>query len=217
MASVKSLQGKNKSTLSCLVMVQHFFILKVSIELLNLPGSHWEIITMPTYSDDNSFLIWILPTDNSRNELTAIIRQLAKKYNTVPFIPHCTIARVVTDSLDDGITMLLGLKERLKPVDLNCRKIDYRKKIQKSLFLDIELTNELQELYQQIKNNFQFAKHDKFNPHISLMYSKSMSIKEKESLKNTITFKSNYSFDKIGLVSTPAIFGKWKIEYRQTM
>ena len=87
---------------------------------------------MPKNSYENSFLIWILPSNNSRIELTAIIRQLAKKYNTVPFIPHCTIARVVADSPDDGIALLMGLKERLKPVDLNCRKIDYRKKIQKS-------------------------------------------------------------------------------------
>lgn len=172
---------------------------------------------MSTYSDENVFLIWLLPSENSQVELIAQIRQLAIKYNAKPFIPHCTIARVKNHSLEDNIAMFEGMKEKLEPIVLKCRKIDYRKKIRKSFFLEVELTSELLALYQQIKNVFQFMIHDKFKPHISLIYSQYMSIREKESLKNTLTLHNNYLFDKIAVVSNPVIFGNWKIEYRQTM
>ncbi|MEE9190543.1 MAG: hypothetical protein V3U16_07215 [Candidatus Neomarinimicrobiota bacterium] len=172
---------------------------------------------MPTYSDENIFLIWLLPSENSRVDLTSLIRQLAKIYITKPFIPHCTIARITGDSLEDKIALLVDLKEKLKPVDLKYRKIDYRKEIRKSFFLEVELTSDLLVLYQEIKNVFQFMEHDKFKPHISLIYSQHMSIREKESLKKTLTLHDNYSFDQIALVSSSANFGNWKIEYRQTM
>ena len=152
------------------------------------------------------YSLWILPEKKILNKLQKIITLNSKKYNLPDFIPHITINNYSDKSILDDLSFKKDKKFKVYVCDLKKKNKFYH-----SIFLEIMLKKKLINFH---KNTKKKTFKNKFDPHLSLIYSNNKIIKEKifNEIKKNNNFK-NFSFfcDKVAFIKFNEITNQWKI------
>jgi len=160
-----------------------------------------------------SYSIWLIPNEKKYNILNDLINNIAKKYNSIQFIPHVTL---LSGFLGDEIELKNKSKllaKELSPFKININKIDTLNEFFRSFFLTIELNNNFSYAREKSIECFSYIDQN-FIPHLSLAYGMhDKKIKEKMKFLAIKKIKRiNYFYaDAIYLAKNNEINFKWKI------
>jgi 2'-5' RNA ligase len=154
-----------------------------------------------------SYSIWLTPSKEDEAYFSSVIQELADEYDASVFYPHCTLYSPVTDfSLAQSILE----KIVLNPIQVTPIGISQSDNIWKTVFIELELSVELQFLKREIESIFLLPY--SFSPHISLIY-KELADEEKESIISKLDVKNSYKMDAIRIVRTGNTIPNWKTVY----
>ena len=113
---------------------------------------------------------WLMPSAKDRDYLKAIIMQLARDYDTPVFEPHMTLFSTEEKNLDKPKEIINNLSNSFSYCSLRTEKLDYSDSYTKTLYLNLEKTNELDLLFKRIKKLSKPKQDYNLSPHISLLY-----------------------------------------------
>ena len=169
--------------------------------------------------------IWLIPRTDQRKSLQKIIDDLSKKYNAYSFIPHITAYYLGTSmKLEEVITITDNATNGTRPFTMNAKNIVYSDIFTKTLYIQFEVSKQLLELYNKLKDHFNKYYEYVLNSHLSLIYKNNMDNKEKENEIKRISYPKNLTFDKIAIITRGgSIITKekdildWKIEFEKQL
>lgn len=112
---------------------------------------------------------WLLPADDERKHLQAIVKKLSSRYNTPRFEPHLTLLPLPAPTVADATAVLDKLASACKPLELfRTGPPRWSPVYNQALILPFELSAGLAELV-RILHPQQIVPTG-YLPHISLMY-----------------------------------------------
>jgi 2'-5' RNA ligase len=112
---------------------------------------------------------WLIPAEPAHTFFQGIINDLARRYDAPVFEPHVTI-HVGTNRADLTETALTQTAREGKPVRLKPVDIDQSDEFVKTLFIQFELSGELRQMNEIIRNAAQDSSQYQLKPHLSLLY-----------------------------------------------
>jgi cyclic phosphodiesterase-like protein len=112
---------------------------------------------------------WLCPAEPAREKLSAIIRELATRFDAPIFEPHVTL--YVTDP-DRGNpnTVLTNVMSRRLKYRLSIRGLDYSDEFTKTLFIQFSPDPDLARLREDLQRASASPTDYELNPHLSLLY-----------------------------------------------
>lgn len=116
------------------------------------------------------YSIWILPPEPVFARLAQIIAQICEQYSTPYFEPHVTLLGNLTLLEEEMFCTTQQLANFLKPFTLTLTTAGFLNEYFRSLFINVEQTEELMEANQKARTLFSRTQDPKFFPHLSLMY-----------------------------------------------
>ncbi|MCX8011463.1 MAG: hypothetical protein N3A61_09945 [Ignavibacteria bacterium] len=158
------------------------------------------------------FSIWLIPGDEVYFELQNLITELSLKYSTPNFEPHITLLHGIEDDLDNINKNFILLSKNLSQFQLRFLELKCGEEFFKSIFIEVELNQELTDLYLLGKKLFgQWGNLD-FKPHVSLMYS-NIKLSRKIEIANSIKISTweKVIINKIQLMKTIGKVEEWEI------
>ena len=152
------------------------------------------------------YSLWLLPEKKIYRKFQKIINLYSKRYNFPKFKPHITINDYLYKNNLNNLNIDQFNKIKIYINDIKNKNFFYY-----SIFLDIRLNKKLDNFHKTTKV---ILNKNKFNPHLSLVYSNNKKLKQTifKDLKNKNNFK-NLSFfcDKAAFIKFNEIKNEWKI------
>jgi 2'-5' RNA ligase len=153
-------------------------------------------------------VFWLEPSEPDRAFYQAIIDRLAQKYDVPKFAPHVTLYVDRYDP-DRNIQALLEIvTNKITPITLEIENIQFSDLFTKTLFIQFRSDSMLHQLNESIRQQFSPPSGYVLNPHLSLIYSQTLSNNEKQQLASEIELRDRVM--RFDLVS--AIVGSDKVE-----
>lgn len=157
------------------------------------------------------YSIWLMFEKSDELELQLIIDQLSSEFNSISFKPHLTLLPGIEhkENLMEKFSTLLS---EINKFDLVVKDINLSEEFYKSVFLEVEKSEPLVELFSKANELFKAKKElSEFIPHISLLYSDLPADIKKAIADGYRNFKSRkFSVDKVSLVLTEGIPSEWE-------
>lgn len=157
------------------------------------------------------YSIWLMFENSDEIKLQTVIDKLSVDYNSYSFKPHLTLFKGIKRS-EDLLDKFSAFVEGITKFEVNVKEIKLSEEFYKSVFLEIEKSDLLVNLFLKAKNLFDGEINpEDFSPHISLFYSHySTDIKKRivSDLYN-LSFKVLY-VNKISLCKTEGIPQDWE-------
>lgn len=168
--------------------------------------------------------IWLVPKKEQELQLQKIIDELARKYKACSFIPHITAYYLDASMKPEEVIAVVDTKTKdLQPFTIEAEGIIYSDIFTKTLYLQYQISETLQKLYQRLKSRFQSAYDYSLSPHISLIYKNGISTQDKEYEKQRIQYPQTLALDRIMVITKKGetIVKEqdvldWKIAYEKT-
>jgi 2'-5' RNA ligase len=145
---------------------------------------------------------WLCPAQPARTQLSAIIRDLAARFDAPIFEPHVTlfVANANGENPESVLSALITRGE----YRLGIRGVDYSDEFTKTLFVQFDPNSEVTRLSEDLKRGSASPADYKLNPHLSLLYQK-MDREMKRQLADNITLPfTDVTFDRVKAVLSPA-------------
>lgn len=145
--------------------------------------------------------IWLLPEDSAFGVLSEVIKNLSAKFEAPEFQPHLTLysANVPAENLT-------SLKENLKiqvkdfsSVRLDVLAIGQNGTLFKTLFLQLQNSKELNDLYKIAGSVMDKYGNYEIDPHVSLLYKEGLTSEEKTESIESINFSKEIKFNKAAI------------------
>lgn len=153
--------------------------------------------------------VCLVPKQEDKKYLLKIIKSLNQKYNTVAFIPHITIYGGIETELTNIKQAAEKSIKDIQPFTVYVEKIDYSEEWSKTLFIQIKPSVMLNKIHFLLRKKLKQYNDYVFNPHISLIYKKDMTKKEKLNETKNLKFKKSFVIDRIVLITPLNIKEKW--------
>jgi 2'-5' RNA ligase len=145
---------------------------------------------------------WLIPVDEQRAQLAAIIREIAHKYEATAFDPHVTLYST-DDSEEHARRVLDQIAAQHQAFELRVSGIGHSEKFTKTLFVQFANNAEAQRLSAAIQNSSQSGSNYEFDPHLSLLYAHiSPGINAAEAEAVHLPF-DRVSFDSVAAINFP--------------
>ena len=142
---------------------------------------------------------WLIPTEPVHSFFQGIVNDLARRYDAPVFEPHVTV-HVAANRAEAGQQALAGATRECTPITLKPVGIDHSDEFIKTLFVQFELSKELQEINAIIRRAARDSSQYELQPHLSLLYNK-MAAATRGELAASITLPfSEIIFDAIKAV-----------------
>jgi 2'-5' RNA ligase len=142
---------------------------------------------------------WLIPSEPARGFFRGIISNLARRYDAPVFEPHVTI-HTGADRADLAETALGQAGRESTVIRLKPLGVDQSDEFTKTLFVQFELSSELRQLHDVIRQTACDPLKYEIKPHLSLLY-KNMSVATRRELAASITIP----FSEIGFDALQAI------------
>lgn len=120
--------------------------------------------------DAKGYSLWLVPTGETYDKLSGIIKRLAEEYNTPLFEPHITLLGEAPQSENDVIKRTRQLISGQKPFLATIRTLDYQDFYYRALFVKAEKTEPLLAFHERAKTIFEMPDIPPYMPHLSLLY-----------------------------------------------
>jgi hypothetical protein len=146
---------------------------------------------------------WLCPAEPAQRYLTALIAELAARFDAVAFQPHVTIyvTTAEREQPDDLLAKVLPGHQQYRLAVLD---LDYSDEFTKTLFVQFGPHPELARLGEDLGNASDSKSDYELNPHLSLLY-KTMKPETKRELADSIVLPfSEIILDTIKAVISPA-------------
>ena len=156
------------------------------------------------------FAIWLTFQKNDEDFLQQIINDLSKKYNSISFKPHITGYGLITMELDKISIICKNISSRFQPFSVEFLNILYSNDLWKTLFVNLKTSIIINEIHNNLKNEFQKIETDVLDPHISLIYKNMPSNYKKEIIKN-LKLKKQFKINSISILNYSNKIENWKI------
>ena len=156
------------------------------------------------------FAIWLTFEKDDEKFLQDIINDLSKKYNSISFKPHITGYELMDIELDKISTICKNISSRFQPFSVEFSNIFFSNDLWKTLFVNLKTSIVMNEIHNNLKNEFQKIETDVLNPHISLIYKNMPSNYKKEIIKN-IKLKKQFKINSISILNYSNKIENWKI------
>ena len=114
--------------------------------------------------------LWLVPTGETLNKFSAIIRGLAKEHNAPVFQPHITLLGDLLYPQEECIKRTEQVVSGQKPFIITLKEIDYQDFYFRTLFVKAEKTEPLQVLHNRAKELFNKQDIPEYMPHLSILY-----------------------------------------------
>ncbi len=158
------------------------------------------------------YSIWLTFSNNDHTYLHKLIKALSNNYNAPTFTPHITVNSGIDHIESKEIEKFLHLKDNLKEIEVNVKSIEISSYLWKTLYLQINHSNLLDQVHQDVEQCFQSVQGNLFvfNPHISLMY-KAISTVEKRKIIKKLNIKKSFIANGLQIVRTGQNINQWSV------
>jgi hypothetical protein len=116
------------------------------------------------------FALWLLPSEEDRNFIAEIIRDLALEFDAPLFSPHLTLYQGITFDEDNLAEILERLVSTFDPIDLKVRAIASSDLFYRCIFIDLIDEARLVEISGSFMKSLQHQEPYTLEPHVSLLY-----------------------------------------------
>jgi 2'-5' RNA ligase len=167
--------------------------------------------SLKVIDEGNCFSFWLMPKVETRLILENIIKNISDSHQTVVFKPHLTLigdlkgsAALLWNTFCKGIGSVPKLH-------LEVGSVDYEDFFFKSITLSMKTNSALFKMRRRTEEIFELSP-GTYHPHLSLMYSQSVSERSKLKIIHDVISKYPKSivFDRIALYSTIGKVFAWK-------
>jgi 2'-5' RNA ligase len=142
---------------------------------------------------------WLIPAEPARSFFQQIIKDLARRHNAPVFEPHVTV-HVRADQADAAAKALTKAAHKCPLVRLAPRGVDHSDEFVKTLFVQFDMTSELQQMNQVIRQTANDSSQYELNPHLSLLYKDLAAALRKELTASISVPFSEIPFDSVQVV-----------------
>ena len=163
--------------------------------------------------DKERYALWLVPGGETYDELSALIRRLAKSHAAPVFEPHLTLlGTIATDDEEDALRRTHILASRVSPFEVHLTETRYMDEYYRCLFLKAEPTDGL--ISANIDAKLAMAEictPSEFYPHLSLLYGEFFPM-VKEAIVADIgrSFDIRFMAEAVKLVRVSGGPGEWK-------
>jgi putative hydrolase of the HAD superfamily len=116
------------------------------------------------------FALWLLPSEEDRNLIGEIIRDLAREFDALPFSPHLTLYQGITFNDDHLAETLERLATTLQPLDLRIRAVASSDLFYRCIFIDLIDEGNLGDITHSLMKSLQHQEPYTLDAHVSLLY-----------------------------------------------
>ena len=119
---------------------------------------------------ENTYSLFLIPTNKTYNKFTRIIFELSEKYNSPKFEPHVTLIGAIIgteEELSNKVAQIAGL---IKPLKIKLDRVDYFNEWHRALLIRTEKTTELVEANKTAREVFNLPPNPNHMSHLSLLY-----------------------------------------------
>jgi hypothetical protein len=158
---------------------------------------------MTATSTEQILAYWLIPGESTRSHFSAIISDLAARFDAPIFEPHVTIYVTNAANEDSGSVLERAIKD-FGEYRLSIRGLDYSEKFTKTIFVQFELDPDLACLSTELRRASALQSEYELNPHLSLIY-KAMDRETKRDVAASIRLPfTKVLFDSVRAVISPA-------------
>jgi hypothetical protein len=156
---------------------------------------------MPLSKSPNVFSYWLLPAEPVATALRARIAGLAERYDAVAFDPHVTLYSGQSDDREVAATLEF-LRASFRPMTLAPFVIAHSSRLTKTLYVRLELTDELRSLAGTIRGKARAPSASVLDdPHVSLLY-QAIGEEERGRLAAQIALPAPFVADGVAVIET---------------
>jgi 2'-5' RNA ligase len=171
---------------------------------------------------NNLFSVWLVPEEKDNEYLRTIVDNLAKQYSSPVFSPHLTLAGSITSSLEEAKNAVDEVFKKTRPFKIRKTKLNQSELFFKTVFIELELDDNLKNLYIAFAEKIKEGDISTFKPHISLIY-KLMSEQEKLKIIEKLSIKDEFTIEYV-TINAPRAGAKdfmdvegWRTVYKRNL
>ena len=161
--------------------------------------------------------IWLMPPSEQEEVFAAIVRDLAKRFDSPVFQPHLTLVEDMPRSCEELKLLVEQAAHGMKSFEASVETVEESELYYRSFYVRFPVTPQLKLLKERAISIFGVGRVETFMPHISLAYGVAESpekAKAVAALRNELQDMS-VTFDRVCIVSssqqTP--IEEWRIRY----
>ncbi|QMU62595.1 MAG: hypothetical protein GKR92_13150 [Gammaproteobacteria bacterium] len=161
---------------------------------------------------ENSYSLWLRPSQTQIDELTRIISGLSHRYRTTPFPPHITLLSNITAPINAVEKACRKIIERHQAFDIELKEIAYTKDYYRNLYILAKTETLLTSLYEDCKTTLSKVTDDTFMPHLSLLYGK-LDAKKQQALQKELngSYAKTCSCQRLDIFNTTKKTSEWHL------
>ena len=157
-----------------------------------------------------SYSIWLMPTDNKKDQFSKMINAISHKYGGPLFDPHVTLVSGFLGKKRDLIDKTETISNKISPFKILFDGISYLDEFFRSLFLKVKLYPDLRAARNLACAELAWDEID-YLPHMSLIYGDFTPIQKEKMISTLGLFPDSFSVNKIYLIHNDEIQMKWRV------
>jgi 2'-5' RNA ligase len=166
----------------------------------------------------SGLILYLLPAANPGQHYSDIIKKLAHRYQSYPFIPHITISRVPDWEKDQIKSAVDDVAAEVPAFDLPVKAVHCGDHPYQKITVEVKKTAELTNISDKLDDVFGGAFSKREYPHLSLHYSTRPCdhfSEELEKLESEI--RSPINIDKLALIKLTETPDRWQVIYSRKL
>lgn len=163
-----------------------------------------------TMQKATGYSLWLMPSNNAYEQLSALIHELSGAHDTPVFEPHVTLLGGLQEKESGIVARTMKLAEVIEPFVINLTRIEHSNEHFRCLYYRVEKTIDVVYAYRQACDIFRVSEGKNYMPHLSVMYG-DIPEKTKEQIIAGINavITMRFSVQHIDLFSTDGEVEKW--------
>ena len=117
-----------------------------------------------------SYAIWLMPTGEAYTRLSGLIGDLGTQYGGPIFEPHITLLAGLSGTPELMGDKMVQLANSFPRFSVHLTAPGYQDFYFRCLYMQVELSSELEHLYSEAQRIFDHSESQPFMPHVSLLY-----------------------------------------------
>jgi 2'-5' RNA ligase len=165
--------------------------------------------------------IWLMPISEQEGAFAAIVRDLAKRFNSPAFQPHLTLVEDMPRSCEELKPLVQQVADGMASFEASIESVEESQLYYRSFYARFPVTPQLRMLKERAVGLFKVGSVESFMPHISLAYGVAESPEKAKAIAALQRELQGMSvrFDRVCIVSssrqTP--IEEWQIRYQASL
>ncbi len=156
----------------------------------------------------SGYSLWLMPSGDVFDQLSAIIHSVSKAHSTPVFKPHVTLLGGLQEKESGIIARTRKLAEVLQPYTITLNRIEYRDEYFRCLYYSVEKTTEVLSAYARVCDIFRISQ-GHYMPHLSLMYGDIPHAMKEKTVAKIKPHANTFTVEHVDLVLTDGLVEDW--------